>query len=96
MSSIFDGSNSIVQSVALQPSNVNVQVLFSQEKALALIQASLMQGYSPNAQALDDIEDFLSNDIYDYSAYVIQQDNKVLANATKLLMLSNFLFKLLN
>ena len=55
-----------------------------------------MQGYSPNAQALDDIEDFLSNDIYDYSAYVIQQDNKVLANATKLLMLSNFLFKLLN
>lgn len=45
--------------------------------------------------ALDELEEYIANDIYDYSSYVTN-DSKVLANATKLLILSTFLFKLLN
>jgi predicted RNase H-related nuclease YkuK (DUF458 family) len=66
-----------------------------QYKCLITIQKSLESGYSPQDSALDELEDFISNEVYDYSSYVTN-DSKVLSNATKLLILSTFLFKLLN
>jgi len=44
---------------------------------------------------LDDLDDYVSNEKYDYSSY-LTKDSKVLANSTKLLILSTFLFKLFN
>jgi len=44
---------------------------------------------------LDDLDDYVTNEKYDYSSY-LTKDSKVLANSTKLLILSTFLFKLFN
>ena len=59
------------------------------------IQKGLENGYQPSEMVLDDLDDYVSNEKYDYSSY-LTKDSKVLANSTKLLILSTFLFKLFN
>ena len=43
---------------------------------------------------MDDLEDIISNELYDY-CYYVANDNKVLVNSTKILILCTVLFKLL-
>jgi len=43
-----------------------------------------------------DIDEILDSETYDYNNYTSQKDNKVLVDASKILVLSIFLFKVLN
>ena len=70
-------------------------MLIFQLKYLTDIQRSLESGYQPEEMALDDLDEYVSTDKYDYSSY-LTKDSKVLSNSTKLLILSTFLFKLFN
>jgi predicted RNase H-related nuclease YkuK (DUF458 family) len=45
-------------------------------------------------EALDELEQFISSEQYDYNTY-FTSDSKVLVNSSKLLILSVFLFKIL-
>ena len=59
------------------------------------IQKGLESGYQPGDLVLEDLDEYLADEKYDYSSY-LTKDSKVLANSTKLLILSTFLFKLFN
>ena len=43
-----------------------------------------------------DIDEILDSETYDYNNYTSQKENKVLIDASKILVLSIFLFKVLN
>jgi hypothetical protein len=45
--------------------------------------------------ALDDLDQFIKSEVYDYNSY-FTGESKVLINSSKLLILSTFLFKILN
>lgn len=70
-------------------------MLIVQERCLRSIQNSLEKGYTPQEMALDELDEYIANEIYDYCSYVTNKSS-VLSNSAKLLILSTFLFKLLN
>jgi hypothetical protein len=62
---------------------------------LSKIQKSLESSYQPEDLALFEMDEFICSEQHDYCTY-LTANNKVLSNATKVLILSTFLFKLLS
>jgi len=89
-------SGSAAQSIAFNHSNVNIMILIRQERALSIIMGNYVRGIQVSMASVNDLEDTLSSiSQHDYCNY-ITQDNKILLNSSKLLLVSVFLIKLLD
>lgn len=89
-------SGSAVNSIALNPTNVNIMILIRQERSLSTLVSNYTRGMQVSMAALTDLEAILNpNEEYDYCSY-ITQDSKILTNSSKLLLLSVFLIRLID
>ena len=85
-----------MNSLVLNPTNVNIQILIRQEKCLRVLVGSFIRGMSVSEPALSDMETIVNpNDKYDYTSY-ITQDSKTLLGCSKLLLISTFLMRLID
>ena len=64
-------SGSAINSIALNPTNVNIMVLIRQERSLSTLVNNYTRGMQVSMAALTDLEAILSpDDKYDYCSYI--------------------------
>ena len=74
---------------------MNIEVLVRQERHLSNLIRSLQKGQNSHLQYLDSLEHLITPELNDYGNYLTDKDNKVLVNASKVLLFSTCFFKLL-